>query len=82
MTEFEQKLANVDKRIERQRKKMTALHEERSAILEECPHTHIESKSYYYEGGYLNRSYSEHWNQCKTCGAKSAVTTRDGGHYS
>jgi hypothetical protein len=81
MTEFEQQLAKVNKRIERARKRMNALHAERNAILANCPHTDIEVKSYYYEGGYLNKSYTEYWNQCRTCGAKSEVVTGTQGSY-
>lgn len=81
MTEFEQQLANVDKRIDRARKRMTALHAARTAILVNCPHTTIERKSHYSPGGYLNKSYTEHWNQCTTCGAKGPVTTDSNGTY-
>ena len=81
MTEFEQQLAKVDKRIERVRKRFADLNAERNAILANCPHTDIEAKSYYYEGGYLNKSYTEYWNQCRTCGAKSETVTGPQGSY-
>lgn len=81
MTEFEQQLANVDKRIDRARKRMAALHEERNAILANCPHTTIERKQHYYGGDYLNKSYTERWNQCAVCGAKGPVTIENNGSY-
>jgi hypothetical protein len=81
MTEFEQQLAAVDKKITRARKRMTALHAERDLILANCPHTHIEQKSNHYGGDYLNTSYTERWAECRTCGAKSEVKTENHGHY-
>ncbi len=81
MTEFEQQLAAVDKKITRARKRMTALHTERDLILAKCPHTHIEQKSHYYGGDYLNTSYTERWAECRICGAKSEVKTENHDHY-
>lgn len=81
MTEFEQQLAAVDRRIERARKRMTSLHAERDAILANCPHTHIEQKHHYYGGDYLNKSYTDYWAQCRICGAKSPVRTDSHGSY-
>jgi hypothetical protein len=81
MTEFEQQLAKVDKRIERVRKRFADLNAERNAILANCPHDRIERKDHYYSGDYLNTSYTEHWNQCAVCGAKSEVTIENHGSY-
>jgi predicted aconitase len=81
MTEFEQQLAAVDKKITRARKRMTGLHAERDLILAGCPHTDIEAKHNYVEGGYLNTAYTEHWNQCRVCGARSPVETVNHGTY-
>ncbi len=81
MTEFEQHLAAVDKKIERARKRMAGLQAQRDALLANCPHTNIEQRSHYYGGDYLNTSYTDRWAECRTCGAKSEIKTENHGHY-
>ena len=51
------------------------------ALIKTCPHEEIEEKSFYSPGGYLNTSYTEYWNQCKFCGAKSESTIDNHGTY-
>lgn len=47
-----------------------------------CPHTNVETKEKYHEGGYLDTDYTEYWNQCICCDAKSIVTTKNHGNFS
>lgn len=50
-------------------------------LLEECPHEETEHKSSYYPGSYYDKAYTDHWNECKLCGAKSEVTTETHSYY-
>jgi len=40
-----------------------------------CLHTEVIKKEYYFEGSYYDKAYTDHWNECKICGAKSVVNT-------
>lgn len=50
-------------------------------MLKECPHEEIEHKSSYFSGSYYDKAYTDHWNECKLCGAKSEVTTESHSYY-
>ena len=41
-----------------------------------CPHKKVRKETKYYEGSYLNRSYSEYWYVCETC--NTIVKKEDG----
>lgn len=62
-TEFKTELNEVDRLLREMLKY-------RAALLNRCPHTDIEEKSYYFSGSYLDRAYTDSWNQCKCCGKK------------
>lgn len=55
---------------------------ELAALLRTCPHTLVQPKQNYYEGGYLNTAYTEYWTECEVCSKRSEITTKDHGHYS
>ena len=39
-----------------------------------CEHEHVFTNSNYYAGSYYDEAYTEHWNECRVCGARSEVT--------
>lgn len=40
-----------------------------------CKHPKIIRKESYFGGSYSDKAYTDHWNECEICGAKSEVTT-------
>lgn len=38
-----------------------------------CKHPKIVKKESYFEGSYYDKAYTDHWNECEICGAKSEV---------
>lgn len=40
-----------------------------------CKHLELEKKTYYFAGSYYDKAYTDSWNVCIICGAKSAVIT-------
>lgn len=40
-----------------------------------CKHLEVEKKIYYFAGSYYDKAYTDSWNVCKVCGAKSEVKT-------
>ena len=40
-----------------------------------CKHPKIIKKESYFGGSYYDKAYTDHWNECEICGAKSEVTT-------
>lgn len=38
-----------------------------------CEHLEVEQKSEYFDGSYYNKAFTERWEECKICGAKSKV---------
>lgn len=62
------------KLVENKRKLIAKHQKELKALLAECKHENLEQKEYHYEGGYLDKAYSEYWNQCPVCGYKTKVT--------
>jgi len=41
----------------------------------------LEIKSDYFPGSYSDTAYTDRWNQCKVCGAKSVVERTSHGYY-
>lgn len=62
-------------------KKMDVLRAELKSWEKKCDHPLVTRKSRTVEGSYYDRSYTEYWNECEVCGAKSEVTTTYG-YYS
>lgn len=50
-------------------------------LLDECTHEEVKQESYYFSGSYLDQSYTEYWNKCVLCGAKSESTRKSNGYY-
>lgn len=50
-------------------------------ILKDCLHEEVERKSSYYSGSYNDQAYTEYWNECVLCGARSEKTTKDHNWY-
>lgn len=83
-TEYEE----FKKKVEKQRKvvarkqllvnKQIAILNE---LLKECQHEEIEPKEDYVPGTYLDTAYSEYWNQCSLCGARSEKIRKSHGWY-
>lgn len=45
------------------------------------PEDQVKRESYYFEGSYNDCAYTEHWNECKICGAKSERTHKSHSWY-
>lgn len=52
-----------------------------NSMLEGCPHEEVETKSSYFSGSYYDLAYTDYWNECLLCGARSERTTREHNHY-
>jgi len=39
-----------------------------------CNHPKIAKKESYFAGSYYDKAYTDHWNECEVCGAKSEVS--------
>lgn len=50
-------------------------------LLKNCPHPELEQKSYYFPGSYTDTAYTQRWNQCKICNARSEIITESHGYY-
>ncbi len=55
----------------RKRKLIAKHQQELSKLLVKCPHDEVVSKSYYFRGGYLDKSYIELWDECTLCGHRT-----------
>jgi len=73
--EVKQKLAKITARVAK-------LNAEAKALRSQCDHEgFVVKKSSYFPGGYLNTSYTDYWNECEVCGARSETSTVNHGHY-
>ena len=81
MEDFDAKNKALMARIDRAQNRITKLQEEKTALYKECPHTHIELKSSYFSGSYYDKAYTDYWNECSVCGAKSETTTKMSSYY-
>jgi hypothetical protein len=76
LTELLSRLGDEIARLnERERKLHDKVEAAKKELQEVCLHDKIEQKHYYFDGSYYDRAYTDRWNQCCTCGAKSEVTT-------
>ena len=72
--------------LKQKMEKLSASHAKKMAVLrieldtweKKCEHPSIIRKSRYVEGSYHECSYTDVWNECEICGAKSEVTTKYG----
>lgn len=72
----------LEKQIERKRKLIKKHQDELARLYSQCTHEgHVERKSSYFGGSYYDKAYTEYWNQCKLCGAKSETTTQEHSYY-
>ena len=71
----------LKKAVERKRKLIEKHQVELRTLLDTCTHEELEEKSFYFAGSYLDKAYTDHWNQCKLCGTKGPVTTDQHNHY-
>lgn len=76
------------KQIESQRKvvaRKQALADKQRDILKSmlvnCPHEEIEHKTSYFSGSYYDKASTDHWNECKLCGARSPISTETHSYY-
>jgi hypothetical protein len=80
-TPFEQVQAELEhamKVADEAKLKASELRKKRNEM---CPHLEIEKKSCYFSGSYYDKAYTEYWNQCKCCGAKSEAWTETHNWY-
>lgn len=75
MTTLEQKI--------NAKRKLIAKHEhELSELYKLCDHEgYVVQKDYYFPGSYYDKAYTESWNECTLCGAKSEKTCTDHSWY-
>ena len=71
------KIKEIDKQISRLSKERSELH---SRLKTSCTHPTTFRNSQYVEGGYLDRSYTEVWDECTICGYKMNKKTQYGGY--
>lgn len=74
-TPFEKLLMELAEAVQAAEKANAKVAELTKKRNEDCPHTDVVKKEYYFSGSYYDRAYTDHWNECKCCGAKSVVTT-------
>lgn len=76
LTELLSRLGGEMERVHlRERKLLDKIEKAKAELKEVCLHDKIEQKHYYFDGSYYDRAYTDRWNQCCTCGAKSEVKT-------
>lgn len=79
--EFKSKIAAQRKVVARKQeladKQRTILKD----MLDHCPHEEIEHKTSYCSGSYYDKASTDHWNECKLCGARSSNTTEMHSYY-
>lgn len=80
-TPFEQAQADYEEACEDAAKAIKKKCDAQSLRDELCPHTKIEGKSSYYPGSYNDTAYTNYWNECSCCGAKSEVISERHGYY-
>lgn len=80
-TPFEQAQAEFERASAALKIAYAAVNETRELRDKLCPHTDIEEKRDYFPGSYYDTDYTDYWNQCKCCGAKSEVTRKHHGCY-
>lgn len=68
-------------KVESQRELIREQQEILNTLLEGCPHEEVETKSSYFSGSYYDLAYTDYWNECLLCGARSERTTREHNHY-
>lgn len=61
--------------------KEKALRDEIAELHKSCSHEEIEAKESYFSGSYYDKASTDHWNQCKLCGATSETTTKTHSYY-
>jgi len=86
MTDDEYKVFKIA--VEKQRKVVTQkqkLVDKQQVILktllEQCPHAELKEESSYYDGDYYNKAYTDYWNVCTMCGARSEKTRKGHTYY-
>lgn len=68
-----EKLTELERKLARKRKMIAKHQQELKDLLATCTHPEdkIIEKSFYFPGGYYDRSYVENWRECTICGEKS-----------
>lgn len=78
----EGKVMTLLQQVLRKRKLIEKHQKELKELLSTCTHEgHVEKKSSYFSGSYYDKAYTDHWNQCTLCGARSEVTTENHSWY-
>jgi len=70
-----------DRAVQRKRKLIAKHMGELGAMLENCPHTNTVNKTHHYEGGYLNKAYTDYWTECVVCNARFDEHTKQHNYY-
>ena len=77
-----EKLTELERKLARKQKLIAKHQQELKDLLATCTHPEdkIVEKSYYFPGGYYDKSYVERWRQCTICG-ECSERTLDKNHY-
>jgi DNA-binding winged helix-turn-helix (wHTH) protein len=68
---------NLEQQVARKRKLIKKHQKELNELVSTCTHEgYIEHKTSHFSGSYYDKAYTDHWNECNLCGARSE-TTRD-----
>ena len=60
---------------------LEAANDRMALLLNDCPHTELVPKSYYFSGSYTDQSYTDKWDECVCCGKRFNETTRTHNYY-
>lgn len=71
-------IARKEKLIAKHRDELTNM---KASLREVCPHKNKETKERYFEGGYLNKAYTEYTTVCKDCGQDLGTKTETHSYY-
>lgn len=74
------------KKLITRKEKLIAKHKDELVTLKAelrnvCPHTNIKVTERYFEGGYLNKAYTEYTSKCTDCGAELGQKTKTHSYY-